>query len=167
MKKTLQKCVLSLFLLSLSACATHPPSMESPLILPPSPIFTDPPAISIASTPLPSPTITETPVPTATPGIPSFTDDSLKNRIDQLAAIFIQQNHSSGLSVAVVKRNPQTGQLDAMLLNYGKTSKEHGQPITSDTVYEIGSITKVFTGILLAQTVYYGIIQLNDPVQKY
>ena len=54
-----------------------------------------------------------------------------------------------------------------MLLNYGNTSKEHGQPVTSDTVYEIGSITKVFTGILLAQTVYYGLINLNDPVQKY
>ena len=54
-----------------------------------------------------------------------------------------------------------------MLLNYGATAKERGKPVTSDTVYEIGSITKVFTGILLAQTVYYGIIQLNDPVQKY
>ena len=156
-----------MFLFSLSACATHPPSIESPAILSPSPIFTDPPAISIVSTPLPSPTNTETPAPTATPGISSFADDSLKNRIDRLATTFIQQNHSSGLSVAVVKRNPQTGQLEALLLNYGSTAKEHGLPVTSDTVYEIGSITKVFTGILLAQTVYYGIINLNDPVQKY
>ncbi len=54
-----------------------------------------------------------------------------------------------------------------MLLNYGDTSKDHGQPITSDTVYEIGSITKVFTGILLAQAVSLGIINLNNPVQKY
>ena len=54
-----------------------------------------------------------------------------------------------------------------MLLNYGETSKEHGQPITSDTVYEIGSITKVYTGILLAQAVSLEIININDPVQKY
>ncbi|MGA7604803.1 MAG: serine hydrolase domain-containing protein [Anaerolineales bacterium] len=67
----------------------------------------------------------------------------------------------------MVKRNPQTGQLEAMLLNYGETSKDHGQPITSDTVYEIGSITKVYTGILLAQAVSLGIININDPVQKY
>ena len=67
----------------------------------------------------------------------------------------------------MVKRNPQTDQLEAMLLNYGNTSKEHSQPITSDTVYEIGSITKVFTGILLAQAINFGKINLNDPVQNY
>ena len=167
MKKTSQKLLLLLVLLSLSACATNPPAIVSPLIIPSSSLFTVSPAISIASTPLPLLTITATPAPTATPDIPSFSDNSLENRISHLAEAFIAQSHSSGLSVAIVKRNPQTGQLEAMLLNYGDTSKDHGQPITSDTVYEIGSITKVFTGILLAQAVSFGIINLNNPVQKY
>ena len=66
----------------------------------------------------------------------------------------------------MVKRNPQTDQLEALLLNYGNTAKEHGQPITSETVYEIGSITKVFTGILLAQAVSFGIDQLERSYRR-
>ena len=36
-----------------------------------------------------------------------------------------------------------------------------------DSVYEIGSITKVFTGILLADRVKAGVVKLDDPVQKH
>jgi serine-type D-Ala-D-Ala carboxypeptidase/endopeptidase len=54
-----------------------------------------------------------------------------------------------------------------MLLNYGTTAKDGGQPMTSNTVYEIGSITKVFTGILLAEAVNAGKAQFDDPIQNY
>jgi len=57
--------------------------------------------------------------------------------------------------------------LETMLLNYGNMSKGAEQPITSKTVYEIGSITKVFTGILLAEKVNDGTVRLDDPIQKY
>jgi len=36
-----------------------------------------------------------------------------------------------------------------------------------DSEYEIGSITKVFTGILLADRVKQGVVKLDDPVQKF
>jgi CubicO group peptidase (beta-lactamase class C family) len=36
-----------------------------------------------------------------------------------------------------------------------------------DSVYEIGSVTKVFTGILLADRVKAGVVRLDDPVQKH
>src|SRR5690242_11881419 len=36
-----------------------------------------------------------------------------------------------------------------------------------DSVYEIGSVTKVFTGILLADRVKAGVVKLDDPVQKH
>jgi D-alanyl-D-alanine-carboxypeptidase/D-alanyl-D-alanine-endopeptidase len=159
MNRTVRKLFL-LFLLGFAACGTHQIATETPMTSP-SPVDNN------TSTPLPSPTLTSTPAPTATPAIQSFNDDSLKSQIDHLAASFIAQSHDSGLSVAVVKRNPQTGQLEAMLLNYGYTSKAQSQPVTSDTVYEIGSITKVFTGILLAQAIHAGKINLDDPVQKY
>jgi D-alanyl-D-alanine-carboxypeptidase/D-alanyl-D-alanine-endopeptidase len=115
----------------------------------------------------PSTTVIQIPAPTATPGIPLFSDDQLKSRIDQLAAAFLEQYHNPGLSVAVVMHDPLTGRLEAMLLNYGKMSKGSDQPVTSDTVYEIGSITKVFTGILLAEKVNDGTVKLDDSIQKY
>lgn len=131
-----------------------------------------PPAVTIvipSNTPTipPSATATQTPAPTATPDILLLDDDLLKSRIDQLAESFLEKTHNSGLSVAVIVRNPQTGQLETMLLNYGKISKGSDQPVTSETVYEIGSITKVFTGILLAEKVNDGTVRLDDPLQKY
>ncbi len=40
-------------------------------------------------------------------------------------------------------------------------------PLGPESVFEIGSITKVFTGILLADMAARGIVNLDDPVQKY
>lgn len=44
---------------------------------------------------------------------------------------------------------------------------EGGTSHAGDTVFEIGSMTKVFTALLLADMVLDGEISLDDPVQKY
>jgi CubicO group peptidase (beta-lactamase class C family) len=41
------------------------------------------------------------------------------------------------------------------------------KPLDADSVFEIGSITKAFTGILLAEMVDRGEVKLDDPVSKY
>src|SRR3954468_5632900 len=43
----------------------------------------------------------------------------------------------------------------------------HGRAPDRESVYEIGSVTKVFTGILLADRVKAGVVKLDDPVQKH
>ena len=43
----------------------------------------------------------------------------------------------------------------------------NGRPVDGDTLYEIGSITKVFTSLLLADMVERGEVALEDPVAKY
>jgi len=50
--------------------------------------------------------------------------------------------------------------------NFGKTRAE-GKAVNEHTVYEIGSISKVFTGILLAQQVVQGTVTLDDPIDQY
>jgi len=42
-----------------------------------------------------------------------------------------------------------------------------GVPLDGNTIFEIGSITKVFTASLLADMVARGEVQLDDPVAKY
>jgi len=160
---------LILLLFGLVACTTYQKLPDPLLAMSPSAVNAahSSPIVPSTSTPLPSPTVTDTPAPTATATIDPFSDDTLKNQIDRLAMDYLKWGHGSGLSVAVVRRNPQTGQLEAMLLNYGYMSKHDHQPVTSDTVYEIGSLTKVFTGILLAQAVNDGKMNLDDPVQDY
>ncbi|MFY0630197.1 MAG: serine hydrolase [Flavobacteriaceae bacterium] len=50
---------------------------------------------------------------------------------------------------------------------YGKTALENGTSVNENSVYEIGSISKVFTTILLANEVESGRMKLSDPISKY
>lgn len=154
MRKLLSTLVL-IFITSLVACGTRPPTAAEVL---PSPT----PSAQIILPPT-----TESPSPSPTPGLTTLNNDDLKSQIDRLAASFIEQTKTPGLGIAVVVRNPLTGRFEAMLLNYGIISKGGGPSVTSDTVYEIGSITKVFTGILLAEAVNAGAVKFDDPIQKY
>lgn len=49
----------------------------------------------------------------------------------------------------------------------GKFSATDPRPITPDTQFEIGSVSKVFTALLLAESVRAGKVTLQDPVAKY
>jgi CubicO group peptidase (beta-lactamase class C family) len=164
MKKTTFFLLIILTLISAS-CNAHVPVVITQTIKLSATTTVDTPSNTLTITP--SATATQTPAPTATPYILSLNDDQLKSRIDQLAAAFLQKNPKLGLSVSVVVRDPQTSQMETMLLNYGKISKTPDQPVTSETVYEIGSIKKVFTGILLAEKVNDGTVKLDDPIQKF
>jgi CubicO group peptidase (beta-lactamase class C family) len=53
------------------------------------------------------------------------------------------------------------------IIAYGRAAKEGGAPLDGDTVFEIGSITKVFTSLLLADAVVRGEVALADPISKY
>lgn len=47
--------------------------------------------------------------------------------------------------------------------NFGKTEK-NGKEVDENTIYEIGSISKVFTGILLAQQILDGDLKIDDKI---
>ncbi len=62
------------------------------------------------------------------------------------------------------------GVIDAMGVDYfacGHTSVCGGARVDQCSVFEIGSVTKVFTGLLLADMVVKGEVSLGDPVQDY
>lgn len=46
-------------------------------------------------------------------------------------------------------------------------SISHNIPVNENTLFNIGSITKTFTTLLLADMVKQGIVNLNDPIEKY
>jgi beta-lactamase class C len=50
---------------------------------------------------------------------------------------------------------------------YGYADKDRKIPVTSNTIFEVGSITKVFTCLLLAEQINAAHMQLNDPATKY
>jgi CubicO group peptidase (beta-lactamase class C family) len=51
--------------------------------------------------------------------------------------------------------------------SYGNADSESSLTASKDTVYRIGSITKMFTATMLEQLVEAGKVNLNDPVEKY
>ncbi len=53
------------------------------------------------------------------------------------------------------------------VIAYGKLAKGDARVLDGNTVFEIGSITKVFTSLLLADMVQRGELALTDPVAKY
>lgn len=71
-----------------------------------------------------------------------------------------KQQPSEGISI---------GELNGSEHSYSAAGRmrEDGEMVDEHTLFEIGSITKVFTGILLADTVLQGKAELNDSIGKH
>jgi D-alanyl-D-alanine-carboxypeptidase/D-alanyl-D-alanine-endopeptidase len=77
----------------------------------------------------------------------------IKERVDKYEKRF-------GIVVGIISQE------GSKILSYGKLSKD-GPEVGGDTVFELCSVTKVFTAILLADMVERGEVGLNDPIDKY
>jgi serine-type D-Ala-D-Ala carboxypeptidase/endopeptidase len=53
------------------------------------------------------------------------------------------------------------------VVSYGHLAAGDTRPLNGDTIFEIGSITKVFTTLLLTDMVRRGEVSLTDPISKY
>ncbi len=82
--------------------------------------------------------------------------------VDEYISAQMRQLHIPGLSLAVVR--------DGRVVKskgYGLAHVELNVPITEDTVFEIGSITKQFTAAAIMMLVEENKIVLDDPISKY
>lgn len=71
------------------------------------------------------------------------------------------ENLGIGIVVGVIDANGRR------VVAYGSLAKDDKQPLNGDTVFEIGSMTKVFTSLALMDMVRRGQVALTDPVSKY
>ena len=71
----------------------------------------------------------------------------------------IEVGHQSVGMVAVTVRDGRRE-----LVSYGRSDMPDERPLDGDSVFEIGSITKVFTALLLADMVLRREVALADPV---
>lgn len=85
----------------------------------------------------------------------------LRTRTEEMASKYLASRAKGALVIGVV----QNGK--ANWLGFGQVSATQTNPPDAETLFEIGSVTKVFTGILLAQMVQAGKVQLSDPITKY
>lgn len=82
-------------------------------------------------------------------------------QVDSAVRSYIERDAATGLSIGILRNGEQ------YFYNYGELKKGSSQLPTENSLYEIGSITKTFTAILLADAVQSGMIRLNDPVSRY
>ena len=88
--------------------------------------------------------------------IPS--DDEIKKiLVDRIDV----RRQSVGIVAGVIENNQKS------VIPYGHLDMDDPRPLNGDTVFEIGSITKVFTKLLLADMAQRGEVALDDPVGKY
>ena len=73
---------------------------------------------------------------------------------------FMNDGKSAGMVVAVV------GPTNATVMALGRTALCLGARTRGDTLFEIGSITKTFTAIALAQEIKQVTVQLDQPIQE-
>ncbi|ANM32248.1 hypothetical protein ABI59_13365 [Acidobacteria bacterium Mor1] len=69
---------------------------------------------------------------------------------------------SPGCAIAVVQRGETV-----FKRGYGQANLDHGVPITSRTVFDIGSVSKQFTAAAIALLVQQGRLSLDDDVRKH
>jgi len=73
----------------------------------------------------------------------------------------VKKSKIPGISVGLISEN------ETKLFNFGEIKKESGIKPTSDTLYEIDSMTKTFTAILAVQLQNEGLLSLDDPITKF
>ena len=89
---------------------------------------------------------------------PHFPSDT---EIQELIQSRIDENRAEGIVVGVLEKDGSTRVFAA-----GEPGPD-ARPLGERSVFEIGSITKVFTGILLADMVARGEVEFDDPVSEY
>jgi beta-lactamase class C len=88
---------------------------------------------------------------------------SMSSEVDHIVSrgIAPMSGPNGGVAVAV-----QMGDR-SLFFNYGYADQAEKRPVTSDSLFNVGSVRKVFEATLVAQAVLRGELKLDEPVAKY
>jgi CubicO group peptidase (beta-lactamase class C family) len=95
-------------------------------------------------------------------GIPAYADALAGETIHAILAKRVGIDRESSGIVAVV-----SDAAGSRLFTYGSADTADNRPLDGDTVFEIGSITKVLTALILVDMVERGEVAITDPVANY
>ncbi|HEY9256946.1 serine hydrolase domain-containing protein [Chitinophaga sp.] len=88
--------------------------------------------------------------------------DTLDLMVEHVVRGYIQKGNTCGLVLAVINKGK------VRKYSYGSVNKKLKQlPDAENTIFEIGSVTKTFNSLILAEEVVAGRMKLNDPINLY
>ncbi|UVJ43626.1 beta-lactamase [Pseudomonas sp. LS1212] len=88
-------------------------------------------------------------------------ENGVRAVVDAAIRPVMQEHAIPGMAVAVTLNGEQ------YYFNYGVASKESGQMVTDDTIFEIGSVSKTFTATLASYAQESGALSLSDHASQY
>ena len=94
----------------------------------------------------------------------SFADDkssTIATLVDRAVRPIMQEHDIPGMAVAVTMNGQQ------YVFTYGVTSKASKTPVTKETLFELGSVSKTFTTTLAGYAQALGKLSLDDHPGKY
>lgn len=93
----------------------------------------------------------------------AYGDTNLDNQLQKVISQQRAKNHINAISLSVGLPTQTTSR------NYvvGTISKESRKPVTKNSLFQVGSITKNFTAVLILKLVASGKMNLNEPIGKY
>jgi CubicO group peptidase (beta-lactamase class C family) len=83
-------------------------------------------------------------------------------RVDSLVAAEMQRQRIPGVAVAIVRQGEVT-----LARGYGQANIEHMVPVTDQTIFQSGSLGKMFTATAVMLQVEDGKLALSDPITKF
>lgn len=94
-------------------------------------------------------------------GCRSTSAERLRRVVEEAVAPMLQEHRIPGLVVAVVCDG------ETVFWCHGVASLAGGEPVTPDTLFELGSVSKVFTGVLGAYANVQGRFRWDDVVARH
>lgn len=89
------------------------------------------------------------------------TDKQIADTVNQIIAPLMKEQAIPGMAVAVIYQGRPH------YFTYGKADLASHQPVNQHTLFELGSVSKTFTGVLGGDAIARGDIALSDPATKY
>ncbi|WP_244575407.1 class C beta-lactamase [Rhizobium sp. 11515TR] len=87
--------------------------------------------------------------------------EQLERAVNEIIRPLMKNNDVPGMAIAITVKGKR------YIFNYGVASKESGQKVTNDTIFELGSISKTFTAALGSYAQISGKLSFSDKATKY
>lgn len=91
----------------------------------------------------------------------TISEKEILELMDNTAKKLLETSKANSASIGIVKEGK------TYTRHYGEIDKGKGNQANNNTVFEVASITKLFTGLLMAQAVVDHKIKIDDDIRKY